>query len=70
MKHLRKIGLGALLGMPLAAFATGPASPDLSALTPDFSTVTTAIVAIATAVVAVYVTWKGAKLVLRAVRGL
>lgn len=70
MKNLKaRIALiGAALA-PVASFAVGPAAPDLSSLTPDFTTVTTSMLAIAGAVAAVYVTWKGIKLVLRAIKG-
>lgn len=68
--NFRKLGFVGLSLLPLSAFATGgPASPDLSSLTPDFTTVTTAILAVAGAVVGVYVAWKGAKIVIRAVKG-
>jgi hypothetical protein len=45
---------------------------DLDALTNgiDFSEVTTAVVAVAGALMAVYVVWKGASMILRAIRGL
>lgn len=71
MKLMKKAGLALAALMPVAAFAAGggPAAPDLSSLTPDFSTVTTAILAVAGAVIGVYVAWKGAKIVIRAVKG-
>ena len=63
----------ALVGLSVAsvsAFAAGgPAAPDLSSLTPDFTTVSTAMLAVAGAVVGIYVTWKGIKLVIRAIKG-
>ncbi len=54
------------LGVP--AFAAGP---DLSSLTSsiDFSTVVTAILAVAAAIIVVHIAWKGAKMVLAAVKG-
>jgi hypothetical protein len=66
-----KSALGAvasLFGMVGAAHA---APPDFSTLTTavDFSTVVTAIMAVAAALVVVYVAWKGAKMVISAVRG-
>lgn len=72
---LRRHGIKALGGVltvlgSVSAFAAGgPAAPDLSALTPDFTTVTTGVLAVAAAVVGVYVTWKGAKILIGAVRG-
>lgn len=55
-----------LLG--LAAHAAGP---DLTTLTTavDFGTVTTAVLGVAAALIVVYIAWKGAKMVLAAVRG-
>lgn len=55
-----------LLGMP--AFAAGP---DMTTLTTavDFGTVTAAILAVAAALIVVYIAWKGAKMVIAAVRG-
>ncbi|MDZ4255492.1 MAG: hypothetical protein U1A72_23225 [Sulfuritalea sp.] len=55
-----------MFGLP--AFAVGP---DLTAVTTavDFSTVTTAILGVAAAVAVVYLAWKGAKMVIAAVRG-
>ncbi|WP_428086483.1 hypothetical protein [Candidatus Thioglobus sp.] len=51
-----------------AAFAE---APDYSTLTTsvDFSTATTAILVVAASLMVVYVTFKGAKLVMSAVRG-
>jgi Inovirus Coat protein B len=68
---VKRLALGAGLALVAVtdAFAVGPAAPDLSSLTPDFTTVTTAMTAIAGAVAIVYVTWKGIKLVLRAIKG-
>jgi len=45
--------------------------PDFTALTGavDFSTVGTAVLAIAALIVVPLVTWKGAKMVLRAIKG-
>ena len=58
----------------LVALASGVAfadAPDLSSLTAavDFSTVITAILVVAAALTVVYVTFKGAKLVMTAVKG-
>jgi hypothetical protein len=59
----------ALAGFGLNAFAVGP---DFSTLTSavDFTTVSSAILAIALLIVPVYVVWKGAKLVLRSIKGM
>ena len=65
----RLVGAGAALGSASAFAAGGPAAPDLSSLTPDFTTVSTAILAVAGAVVGVYVAWKGAKILIGAVKG-
>lgn len=56
----------ATFGLP--AYAVGP---DLSTVTAavDFGTVTTALLGVAAAVVVVYLAWKGAKMVIAAVRG-
>ena len=56
------------LGVPAFAAGTGP---DLSPLTSsiDFSTVVTAIMAVAAAIIVVHIAWKGAKMVLAAVKG-
>ncbi len=63
----RVIGAGSTLA-PLSAFAAGP---DLSTITSavDFGTVTTAILGVGAAIVVVYIAWKGAKMVISAVRG-
>jgi hypothetical protein len=52
---------------PLSAFAAGP---DLTTLTTavDFGTVTTAILGVSAALIVVYIAWKGASLVIGAVR--
>lgn len=64
----RVMGFSAVL-VSGAAFATGPAAPDLSSLTPDFTTVVTGVLAVAAAIAGVYVAWKGAKILLRAIKG-
>jgi hypothetical protein len=66
-----KLALVGLLsfGAVASAFATGPASPDLTSMVPDFTTVTAAVLAVAAAIVGVYVTWKGAKILINAVKG-
>lgn len=61
-------GVGTMLGLSKPAEA---APPDLTSLTTavDFSTVTTAVLAVAAALIVVYIAWKGAKMVISAVRG-
>ena len=58
----------AALAVSSMSFAAGP---DLTSLTTaiDFGTVVTAVLAVAAALVVVYIAWKGAKMVLSAVRG-
>lgn len=67
-KMLKKIGSAVVAVAPLSAFATGP---DLTSLTTavDFGTVTTALLGVAAAIIGVYIAWKGAKMVLHAVKG-
>lgn len=50
---------------------TTPAPTDLSSLTNavDFSTVITAVLAVGASLMGLYVAWKGAQFVIRAVRG-
>lgn len=64
----KKIGSAVVAVAPLSAFAAGP---DLSTLTTavDFGTVTTALLGVAAAIIVVYIAWKGAKMVLHAVKG-
>jgi Inovirus Coat protein B len=64
-----RVGLVTVAALPVASFAVGPAAPDLSSLTPDFTTVTTGILAVAAAIAGVYVAWKGAKILIRAIKG-
>lgn len=47
------------------------AGPDLTTVTAavDFGTVTTAVLGVAAALIVVYIAWKGAKMVIAAVRG-
>lgn len=61
------VGIAGSLGLTNPAKAAGP---DLSGLTGsiDFGTVVTAVLAVAGALVVVYIAWKGAKMVLSAVR--
>lgn len=62
-----------IIGGTLAAssFPVLAVGPDLSTVTSavDFGTVTTALLGVAAAVVVVYLAWKGAKMVIAAVRG-
>lgn len=61
----------ALIAGVFAASGVMAAGPDMTSLTTaiDFGTVTTAILAAAAALIVVYVAFKGAKLVIAAVRG-
>jgi len=70
VKSLILVGLAAL-GLSFASLPAVAAPPDLTSLTTavDFSTVTTAILAVAAALIVVYIAWKGAKMVISAVRG-
>lgn len=65
----KKIGKSVVALAPASAFAAGP---DMTSLTTavDFGTVTTAVLGVAAAVIVVYIAWKGAKLVVGAVRGM
>lgn len=58
---------GLLAASSLPALAGGP---DLTTLTTavDFGTVTTAVLAVAASLIVVYIAWKGAKMVLGAVK--
>ncbi|MCX7180909.1 MAG: hypothetical protein NTX56_19790 [Proteobacteria bacterium] len=63
-------GTATLLGLsaPKESYAAGP---DLTTVTAavDFGTVTTAVLGVAAALIVVYIAWKGAKMVIAAVRG-
>ncbi len=69
MQNLKQkaLALVAATASPLS-FAVGP---DLTTLTTavDFGTVTTAILGVSAAIIVVYLAWKGAKMVIAAVRG-
>lgn len=71
MKFL-KIWLSALAAFALSLFGLSAqaAGPDLSTVTTavDFGTVTTALLGVAAAMIVVYIAWKGAKMVIAAVR--
>ena len=58
-------------GLALVASSSYAVGPDLSTLTAaiDFGTVTTAVLGAAAALIVVYIAWKGAKMVISAVRG-
>lgn len=72
-KKLQALILAGLtaLGLSFASLPAVAAPPDLTSLTAavDFSTVTTAVLAVAAALIVVYIAWKGAKMVISAVRG-
>jgi len=62
-----------LLAVPAVLAVSVPArAADLTALTAeiDFAGVTTAVLAVAVALAGVYITWKAASMVLRAIRGM
>ncbi|MGO5000234.1 hypothetical protein [Oceanisphaera sp. W20_SRM_FM3] len=66
--------LGGTAGLFMSASVMAQAAatgPDLTALTDavDFSTVITAILAVAASLMGLYMAWKGAQFVIRAVRG-
>lgn len=61
---------GAVVALaPLASFASGPSMTALTSAV-EMDTVTAAILAVGAVMVGVAIAYKGAKLVLRAVRGL
>jgi len=68
-----KLYLAGLLAASLSMFGASAyaVGPDLSSVTTavDFGTVTTAILGVAAALIVVYIAWKGAKMVISAVRG-
>lgn len=68
----KKYLIGLLLaGLSMMGFSAHAAGPDLSTVTTavDFGTVTTAVLGVAAALIVVYIAWKGAKMVIAAVRG-
>ncbi|MDR1350617.1 MAG: hypothetical protein LBJ59_07580 [Zoogloeaceae bacterium] len=69
MNLIKKVVAG--LGAAIASVSAFAAGPDMSTLTDsiDFGTVTTAILGAAGALIVVYIAWKGAKIVLSAVKG-
>jgi Inovirus Coat protein B len=70
MKNLKNKLLGALT-LAAASVPALAAGPDLSSMTAavDFGTVTTAILAVGAALIVVYIAFKGAKMLISAVRG-
>lgn len=60
------------LAVSFAAPSAFAVAPDLSSLSGavDFTSISTAILAIALLIVPVYVVWKGAKIVLRSIKGM
>lgn len=69
MNMLKKFGpVSVAAAAPLSSFAAGP---DLSTITAavDFGTVTTALLGVGAAIIVVYIAWKGAKMVIGAVKG-
>lgn len=66
--------LAALVAFALAMLGVSAhaAGPDMTALTTsvDFSTVTVAVLAVAASMIVVYIAWKGAKMVVAAVRSM
>lgn len=72
MQTIKTFVLGLLaIAFSLFGITAHAAPPDLTTLTAavDFSTVTTAILGVAAALIVVYIAWKGAKMVIAAVRG-
>jgi len=68
----RTIGqAGVVASATILAQQAMAAGPDLSTVTAavDFGTVTTAVLGVAAALIVVYIAWKGAKMVIAAVKG-
>lgn len=70
LSNLRNKLAASAAGLSASSMAVA-AAPDYTTLTTavDFSTTSTAILSVAAALIVVYITWKGAKLVIGAVRG-
>lgn len=68
MKMLQRVGV---VGTALVSGTALAAGPDMTALTGavDFGTITAAILAVAALVVVPYLAFKGAKIVIRAIKG-
>ena len=69
---LKKIGKAVVALAPAAVLTPASAvGPDMTTLTTavDFGTVTTAILAVSASLIVVYIAWKGAKMVIGAVKG-
>ncbi|MDR2092853.1 MAG: major capsid protein [Azoarcus sp.] len=62
----------AVVVAPLVALSASANAADLADLTDavDFTAVSTAVLAVGASLAGVYVLWKGASLILRAIRGL
>ncbi|KAF0162996.1 MAG: phage-related membrane protein [Rhodocyclaceae bacterium] len=73
MLNKTKLFLASILALCFTSFGAPvlAAGPDLSTVTAavDFGTVITAILGVAAALIVVYIAWKGAKMVISAVRG-
>lgn len=67
-KMVRRVGGVSLVGAAGSALA---APPDFTALTAavDYSTVISSVLGIAALAAVLYITWKGAKMVITAIRG-
>lgn len=73
MQTIKTFVLGLLaIALSLFGISARAAGPDLTTLTTavDFGTVTTAVLAVAAAIIVVYIAWKGAALVISAVKRL
>mgnify|MGYP001415251336 CR=1 FL=1 len=68
---LNKIKLLTLAAVATVATPVLAAPPDLTSMTAavDFSTVTTALLSVGAAIIVVYIAWKGAKMLISAVKG-
>lgn len=68
-----KLSLLALMASFFSLFGVSAhaVGPDLTSVTTavDFGTVTTAVLGVAASLIVVYIAWKGAKMVIAAVRG-
>lgn len=69
---MRQFFLGLVAAaLSLLGLTAHAAGPDLTTITAavDFGTVTTAVLGVAASLIVVYIAWKGAKMVIAAVRG-
>lgn len=72
MRQMRQFFLGLVAAaLSLLGLTAHAAGPDLTTVTTavDFGTVTTAVLGVAASLIVVYIAWKGAKMVIAAVRG-